>query len=107
MQKPEIQLSRLSLEEKARLCVGMNFWMTQNYPEYDIPSLFMSDGPHGLRKQKGEGDHLGINVSIETVCYPTASALAASFDRELLQELGETLGEECQWRMWPCCLAPG
>ena len=49
MQKPEIQLSRLSLEEKARLCVGMNFWMTQNYPEYDIPSLFMSDGPHGLR----------------------------------------------------------
>lgn len=50
MQNPEIQLSRLSLAQKARLCVGMNFWMTQDYPEAHIPSLFMSDGPHGLRR---------------------------------------------------------
>ena len=67
----------------------------------------MCDGPHGLRKQKGEGDHLGINVSIETVCYPTASALAASFDRTLLHDLGETLGEECQAEDVAMLLGPG
>ncbi len=100
-------LSEMTLEEKASLCSGRDFWHSQNVDRVGIPSAMMCDGPHGLRKQKGEGDHLGINVSIETVCYPTASALAASFDRELLHDLGETLGEECQAEDVAMLLGPG
>lgn len=108
MQKPEIQLSRLSLEEKARLCVGMNFWMTQDYPEYDIPSLFMSDGPHGLRKQDVEkSDHLGINESHPSVCYPTASAAACTWDRDLLRRMGCVLGREAAQSGVDILLGPG
>lgn len=100
-------ISEMTLEEKASLCSGRDFWHSQNVDRLGIPSAMMCDGPHGLRKQKGEGDHLGINESIETVCYPTASALAASFDRELLRELGETLGEECQTEDVAMLLGPG
>lgn len=67
----------------------------------------MCDGPHGLRKQVGEGDHLGINVSIETNCYPSASALANSFDREVLHALGTALGQECQAEDVAMLLGPG
>lgn len=100
-------IAEMTLEEKASLCSGRDFWHSQNVDRAGIPSAMMCDGPHGLRKQKGEGDHLGINVSIETVCYPTASALAASFDRELLHDLGETLGEECQAEDVAMLLGPG
>ena len=100
-------ISEMTLEEKASLCSGRDFWHSQNVDRVGIPSAMMCDGPHGLRKQKGEGDHLGINESIETVCYPTASALAASFDKELLRELGETLGEECQSEDVAMLLGPG
>lgn len=100
-------IEEMTLEEKASLCSGRDFWHSQNVDRVGIPSAMMCDGPHGLRKQKGEGDHLGINVSIETVCYPTASALAASFDRELLRDLGETLGEECQAEDVAMLLGPG
>ncbi len=100
-------IAEMTLEEKASLCSGRDFWHSQNVDRVGIPSAMMCDGPHGLRKQKGEGDHLGINVSIETVCYPTASALAASFDRELLRDLGETLGEECQAEDVAMLLGPG
>lgn len=100
-------IAEMTLEEKASLCSGRDFWHSQNVDRLGIPSAMMCDGPHGLRKQKGEGDHLGINESIETVCYPTASALAASFDRELLHELGETLGEECQAEDVAMLLGPG
>lgn len=100
-------ISEMTLEEKASLCSGRDFWHSQNVDRAGIPSAMMCDGPHGLRKQKGEGDHLGINESIETVCYPTASALAASFDKELLRELGETLGEECQAEDVAMLLGPG
>lgn len=100
-------IAEMTLEEKASLCSGRDFWHSQDVDRVGIPSAMMCDGPHGLRKQKGEGDHLGINESIETVCYPTASALAASFDRELLQELGETLGEECQAEDVAMLLGPG
>lgn len=100
-------IAEMTLEEKASLCSGRDFWHSQNVDRVGIPSAMMCDGPHGLRKQKGEGDHLGINESIETVCYPTASALAASFDREVLRELGETLGEECQAEDVAMLLGPG
>ena len=88
-------LKRLSLEQKARLCVGMNFWMTQNFPEGGIPALFMSDGPHGLRKQNlNASDHLGLNDSQPSVCYPTGSLAACSWDRQLIRQMGDHLGQE-------------
>lgn len=97
----------MTLKEKAGLCSGRDFWHTKAVERLGIPSLMMCDGPHGLRKQEGEGDHLGINVSIETVCYPTASALAASFDREALRTLGTALGQECRAEEVAMLLGPG
>lgn len=79
-------LGELTLEEKASLVSGRDFWKTQDVERLGIPSVMMCDGPNGLRKQEGQGDHLGINESIPTVCYPTASALGSSFDRELLKD---------------------
>lgn len=100
-------ISELTLEEKAGLCSGRDYWHTKAVDRLGIPSVMMCDGPHGLRKQKGEGDHLGINESIETVCYPSASALAASFDRDVLAQLGEALGKECQAENIAMLLGPG
>ena len=100
-------ISEMTLEEKASLCSGRDFWHTKAVERLGVPDMMMCDGPHGLRKQVGEGDHLGINESIETVCYPTASALAASFDRNVLHELGEALGEECQAENVGMLLGPG
>lgn len=103
----EAIVKELTLEEKASLCSGRDFWHTKAVERLGVPSVMMCDGPHGLRKQEGEGDHLGINVSIETVCYPTASALAASFDRNVLHTLGEALGKECQAEQVAMLLGPG
>ncbi len=100
-------LKQLTLEEKAGLCSGADFWHTKGVERLGIPPLMMCDGPHGLRKQAGEGDHMGIGESIETVCYPTASALAASFDRNVLHRLGEALGQECQAEDVGMLLGPG
>lgn len=88
-------ISQMTLEEKAGLCSGADFWHTKAVDRLGIPSIMMSDGPHGLRKQEGEGDHLGINDSIKAVCFPAACALASSFDTELAEKLGSTLGQEC------------
>ena len=100
-------LSELTLEEKAQLCSGRDFWKSQDVERLGIPSVMMCDGPNGLRKQPGAADHLGINKSIETVCYPTASAVAASFDTELLTQMGEMLGEECCAEHVGMLLGPG
>lgn len=100
-------LKQLTLEEKASLCSGHDFWHSKAVERLGIPSVMMCDGPHGLRKQVGEGDHLGINVSIETVCYPTASALASSFDRTVPERLGHALGKECQAENVAMLLGPG
>lgn len=103
----EKTVAAMSLEEKASLCSGRNYWHTKAIDRLDVPEVLMCDGPHGLRKQLGEGDHLGINVSIETNCYPAASALGASFDREVLAALGRALGEECQAESVGMLLGPG
>ena len=89
-------MQQMTLEEKAAFCSGHDFWHTKAVERLGVPSVMMCDGPHGLRKQEGEGDHLGINKSIETVCYPTAAALASSFDRDVMRKLGEALGQECK-----------
>ena len=100
-------LMKMTLQEKAAFCSGRDFWHTKAIERLGIPSIMMCDGPHGLRKQEGEGDHLGINKSIETVCYPTAAALASSFDREVMAQLGEALGRECQAENVGMLLGPG
>ena len=89
-------ISQMTLEEKAGLCSGASFWYTKPVERLGIPSVMMTDGPHGLRKQAGEADHLGINDSVSAVCFPAACATAASFDTDLMTRLGEILGEECQ-----------
>ncbi len=89
-------IQEMTLEEKASLCSGADFWHTEGFRRLGVPKLMVSDGPHGLRKQSMEGDHLGINDSIKAVCFPTGCTVASSFDKELIYEMGETLGNECQ-----------
>lgn len=89
-------VAKMTLEEKAGLCSGSDFWHTKKVERLGIPAVMMSDGPHGLRKQEGEGDHLGLNESIKAVCFPAACAAASSFDTDLMEQMGSTLGEECQ-----------
>lgn len=89
-------VAQMTLEEKAGLCSGHDFWHTKGIERLGIPSEMVSDGPHGLRKQDQAADHLGINDSIRAVCFPAGCATASSFDRDLITRLGETLGEECQ-----------
>lgn len=86
----------LTLEEKAGLCSGEGFWHTKAVERMGVPRTMVSDGPHGLRKQNGQADHLGVNDSIKAVCFPAACATAASFDRELLESMGQVIGNECQ-----------
>ena len=89
-------ISKMTLEEKASMCSGADFWHTKAVERLGIPASMVSDGPHGLRKQDQEGDHLGVNDSIKAVCFPAGCGTAASFNRELLVQMGETLGAECQ-----------
>lgn len=89
-------VQQLTLEEKASLCSGRDFWNTKAVERLGIPSVMLSDGPHGLRKQEGEGDHLGLNESIPAVCFPAGCAIASSWDRESANKLGLTLANECQ-----------
>lgn len=87
---------KMTLEEKASLCSGADNWHTKEIKRLNIPSVMMVDGPHGLRKQEGETDHLGLNESVKAVCFPAACATASSFDVDLMERMGETLGAECQ-----------
>lgn len=89
-------ISDMTLEEKASLLSGLDFWHTKPVERLGVPSIMMSDGPHGLRKQSESADHLGMNESIQAVCLPTACATAASFDRDMLYQIGEALGDACQ-----------
>ena len=89
-------VSKMTLEEKAAMCSGADFWHTEAVERLGIPASMVSDGPHGLRKQDDKADHLGVNESIKAVCFPAGCGTAASFNRELLKEMGEALGNECQ-----------
>lgn len=89
-------VSKLTLEEKAGLCSGGDFWHTKAVERLGVPAMMVSDGPHGLRKQEETNDNMGINESIKAVCFPAGCATASSFDRELVRKMGETLGNECQ-----------
>lgn len=82
------------------------FWRLKKVERLGIPEVMVSDGPHGLRKQPGEADHLGIGESIVAVCFPAACATASSFDTDLMNEMGKTLGEECQAENLSVLLGP-
>ena len=89
-------ISQMTLEEKAGMCSGLDFWHLKGVERLGIPSVMVSDGPHGLRKQENDGDHLGINDSIKAVCFPPAVLSACSFDRDLMHEFGDAIGKEAQ-----------
>ena len=99
-------VAQMTLEEKAGLCSGADFWHTKAVERLGIPRTMVSDGPHGLRKQDDAADHLGINDSIRAVCFPAASATAASFDPDLIRRMGESLGDSCQHEEVSVLLGP-
>lgn len=86
----------MTLEEKVSLLSGKDFWHTNGLERLGIPSVMLTDGPHGLRKQGVAGDHLGIAASLPATCFPTAAATACSFDEGLMERIGTALGEECR-----------
>ena len=100
-------LSKLTIEEKASLLSGADFWHTKAVERLGIPQMMVSDGPNGLRKQRVDDEEAGVNQSIESVCFPSACALACSFDRDLLFRLGQALGNECQAENVGVILGPG
>ena len=98
MEKEKIQnlISQMTLEEKAGMCSGADFWKLKCVERLGIPQIMVTDGPHGIRKQAESADHLGINESEKAICFPAGCATASSFDRDLIRRQGELLGQECQ-----------
>lgn len=104
----ETVVGSLTLEQKARLVTGETFWATAGLPEVGVPSVSMTDGPHGLRKQAGSsGDHLGLAESIPATCFPPAVGLGSSFDAELVQRVGAAIAEEARAEGISVLLGPG
>lgn len=100
-------ISQMKLEEKAAFLSGKNEWQSRDIPRLGIPSIFLSDGPHGIRRQAGAGDHLGLNPSLPATCFPTAATVANSWNEGLGQEIGEALGEEARAQGVHVLLGPG
>ncbi|RHS78677.1 glycosyl hydrolase [Firmicutes bacterium AM43-11BH] len=98
MEREKIQnlISQMTLEEKAGMCSGADFWNLKGIERLGIPKVMVTDGPHGIRKQAESADHLGINESEKAICFPAGCATASSFDRDLIRRQGELLGQECQ-----------
>lgn len=108
MKREDIQnlIAQMTLEEKSGMCSGADFWQLKSIERLGIPSVKVTDGPHGLRAQDEQTDHLGINESIKAVCFPTGCATAASFDRKLLKKIGTAIGQECQAKDISTILGP-
>ena len=100
-------VDQLTLEEKASLTSGADFWTTKPLPRLGVPSIMMTDGPHGLRKQKGASDHLGLAASVPATCFPPAVALGGAFDPELAERVGVALGVESAANDVAVILGPG
>lgn len=100
-------INSLTLEEKAAFLQGWSTWTSYEKKDSGIPVCFLSDGPHGLRKQAGTGDHLGLNASIPATCFPTAATMANSWDEALGEELGRALGREAAANGVNVLLGPG
>ena len=100
-------VEKLSLEEKCHLLSGRDFWSTVSVEAKGVPSINLSDGPHGIRKQEGAGDQLGLNGSVPATCFPTAATIANSWDPSLGEKIGEYLGEEAAAQEVAVLLGPG
>ena len=105
--KHQEEINQLSIEEKASLMSGKDFWQTEAIDKINLPSLFLSDGPHGLRKQQSAADNLGLNESFKATCFPTASAIASSWNLDLAKEIGNALGKEAVDQNVHVLLGPG
>ena len=105
--KYENLIRKMTLAEKAIMMSGKNTWETVDFEKYGIPSMVMSDGPHGLRRQAGAGDHLGLNASLPATCFPTAAGVANSWDEALGEKIGEALAEEAVTMGVNVILGPG
>lgn len=100
-------ISQMTLEEKALMMSGKNFWETVDIPRLNIPSVFLADGPHGIRRQAGQSDHLGMNPSVPATCFPTASGMANTWNPELAEAVGQYLGKEAKIQGVSVVLGPG
>lgn len=100
-------IRKLTLAEKAALLSGKNEWESRDIPRLGVNSIVFSDGPHGIRRQEGAGDHLGLNESLKATCFPTAATVANSWDEELGEEIGKALGEEAVYQKVDVLLGPG
>lgn len=100
-------IGKMTLEEKASLTSGKDFWQTMDLPQYGIPNIFLADGPHGIRRQVAAADHLGLNPSREATCFPTAVTMANSWNDELGEEMATMLGKEAVSQQVNVLLGPG
>ena len=100
-------ISKMTDEEKASLCSGADFWHTKGVARLGIPQMMLTDGPHGLRKQIGKNDHLGLNAAYPATCFPTASAAANSWDEAMIEQMGRRLGAETRTQRVGVILGPG
>mgnify|MGYP005763148341 CR=1 FL=1 len=100
-------LSKLTLEQKVALLSGRDIWSTYPFEHAGLPAMFLSDGPHGVRRQVGEGDHLGLNASQPATCFPTAAGVANSWNPALAEQAGQTIGAEAASQQVNVLLGPG
>lgn len=107
MLKYQELIDKMTLEQKASLTSGKDFWQSMNIDELGIPSMFLSDGPHGIRKQAAAADHLGLNKSIPSTCYPTAATMANTWNPALGEEMATCLGKEAVALKVNVLLGPG
>lgn len=100
-------IEKMSLKDKIAMCSGKDNWRTKSFKQYKIPEMMMSDGPHGLRKQGGVGDVLGVNESVPATCFPTAVITACSYDEELIYEMAKAIATEAAANQVGMFLGPG
>ncbi len=100
-------LNKLTLEEKASLCSGKDFWSLRGIPRLGIPEITVTDGPHGLRKKDPDSKQSSLSGSVPATCFPTAVTTACSWDEDLLYKMGEALAEECIAEKVSVILGPG
>ena len=106
MKNAEI-IQQLNLEQKCALLSGETVFTTRGYKKAGIPSITLSDGPNGVRKQAGAADHLGLNPSVPATCFPTAATVACSWDPALGEQVGQAMGEEAAAQEVSVLLGPG
>lgn len=97
----------MTLEEKASLTSGQDFWQSQDIERFKIPKMFLADGPHGVRRQAAAADHLGLNESLKATCFPTAVSLANTWNTALIEKVGHALGSEAVSQKVNILLGPG